>query len=87
MSAIKPGTPRYLTNAEQYVSYIVFEIPCNILCKKMGPGWFIPATSLAFGICSFGTAFVNTYSQVCGVRFLLGKKRLLALTPLQCTDR
>jgi len=55
-----------------YVSYIVFEIPCNVLCKKMGPGWFIPATSLAFGICSLGTAFVNTYSQVCGVRFLLG---------------
>ncbi|KAL1590213.1 hypothetical protein WHR41_01151 [Cladosporium halotolerans] len=55
-----------------YVSYIFFEIPCNILCKKIGPGWFIPATSLAFGICSFGTAFVNTYSQVCGVRFLLG---------------
>jgi len=56
----------------QYVSYIIFEIPCNILCKKMGPGWFIPATSLAFGICSLGTAFVNTYSQVCAVRFLLG---------------
>jgi fucose permease len=56
-----------------YVSYIVFEIPSNILCKKIGPGWFIPATSLAFGICSLGTAFVNTYSQVCGVRFLLGR--------------
>jgi MFS family permease len=55
-----------------YVSYIVFEIPCNILCKKIGPGWFIPATSLAFGICSLGTAFVHTFSQVCAVRFLLG---------------
>jgi hypothetical protein len=43
------------------------------MCKKVGPGWFIPATSLAFGICSLGTAFVHTYSQVCGVRFLLGK--------------
>jgi hypothetical protein len=71
-----------------YVSYIVFEIPANMfvrlkacfqtllifrrLCKKIGPGWFIPATSLAFGICSLGTAFVHTFSQVCGVRFLLG---------------
>jgi MFS family permease len=55
-----------------YVSYIIFEIPCNILCKKIGPGWFIPATSLAFGICSLGTAFVQTFSQVCAVRFLLG---------------
>lgn len=39
---------------------------------RIGPGWFIPATSLAFGICSLGTAFVNTYSQICAVRFLLG---------------
>ncbi|GAB7328843.1 hypothetical protein MBLNU13_g00725t2 [Cladosporium sp. NU13] len=55
-----------------YVSYIIFEIPLNILCKKMGPGWFLPATTLAFGICSLGTAFVHTFSQVCAVRFLLG---------------
>ncbi|KAM0700741.1 hypothetical protein Q7P35_012462 [Cladosporium inversicolor] len=55
-----------------YVSYIIFEIPLNILCKKMGPGWFLPATTLAFGICSLGTAFVHTFSQACAVRFLLG---------------
>jgi MFS family permease len=56
-----------------YVSYIIFEIPLNILCKKIGPGWFLPATTLAFGICSLGTAFVHTFSQVCAVRFLLGR--------------
>ena len=56
-----------------YVSYIIFEIPLNILCKKMGPGWFLPATTLAFGICSLGTAFVHTFSQICAVRFLLGR--------------
>ncbi|KAK3673942.1 hypothetical protein LTR78_006144 [Recurvomyces mirabilis] len=55
-----------------YVSYIIFEIPANMLCKKLGPGWFIPTTSLLFGICSFGTAFVKTRAQACGVRFLLG---------------
>ncbi|KAG7087872.1 hypothetical protein E1B28_013810 [Marasmius oreades] len=55
-----------------YVSYIIFEIPCNILCKKMGPGWFIPTTTLLFGVTSIGTAFVNNLSQAAGVRFLLG---------------
>ncbi len=35
-----------------YVSYIVFEIPSNVMCKWMGPGWFIPLTSRGFGICS-----------------------------------
>lgn len=55
-----------------YISYILFEIPANILCKWMGPGWFIPLTSLGFGISSIGTAFVNTEAQASGVRFVLG---------------
>lgn len=55
-----------------YVSYIVFQIPCVTLCKWVGPGWFIPAITLAFGVCSIGTAFTNDYSTLCGVRFLLG---------------
>lgn len=41
-------------------------------CKWIGPGWFIPGTTLAFGICSIGTAFVTNLSSACGVRFLLG---------------
>lgn len=55
-----------------YVSYILFEIPSNMACKWIGPGWYIPAISLAFGICSIGTAFVTNISAVAGVRFLLG---------------
>lgn len=55
-----------------YISYIIFEIPCSLLNKWIGPGWFIPATTLGFGICSLGTAFVNTLPAACGVRFLLG---------------
>lgn len=55
-----------------YVSYIVCEIPANILCKWMGPGWFIPLASVLFGVASVGTAFVHTVPQAAGVRFLLG---------------
>lgn len=55
-----------------YISYILFEIPSTAMCKWMGPGWFIPATSLGFGICSIFTAIVRTKAQACGVRFLLG---------------
>lgn len=55
-----------------YVSYIVFEIPSNLACKWIGPGWYIPAITLAFGIVSIGTAFVHSLSSVCAVRFLLG---------------
>ncbi|KAK5655075.1 hypothetical protein OQA88_5974 [Cercophora sp. LCS_1] len=55
-----------------YVGYILFEIPAVLLCKYMGPGWFIPLTSIMFGICSISTAFVKTVPQACAVRFLLG---------------
>ncbi|KAI1356063.1 MFS transporter [Xylaria sp. FL0043] len=55
-----------------YISYITFEIPCNLACKWIGPGWFLPAISLGFGISSLGTAFVQTKSAACGVRFVLG---------------
>ena len=55
-----------------YVSYILFEIPANLLCKWMGPGWFLPLSTLLFGIASVCTAFVNTVPQACAVRFMLG---------------
>ena len=55
-----------------YISYIIFEIPGNLLCKWIGPGWFIPMTTLLFGVASLGTAFVHTIHQAAGVRFLLG---------------
>ncbi|KAI0433791.1 MFS transporter [Xylaria sp. FL1042] len=55
-----------------YISYIVFEIPSNLACKWIGPGWFLPTISLGFGISSLGTAFVQTKSAACGVRFILG---------------
>jgi len=55
-----------------YVSYILLEVPAVITCKWMGPGWFLPITSIMFGVCSVATAFVNTVPQACAVRFLLG---------------
>jgi MFS family permease len=55
-----------------YISYIIFEIPSNMACKWIGPGWYIPTISLGFGICSICTAFVNTIQSASGVRFLLG---------------
>ncbi|PGH23534.1 hypothetical protein AJ80_02488 [Polytolypa hystricis UAMH7299] len=55
-----------------YISYIIFEIPSNMACKWIGPGWFIPGTTLVFGIISVCTAFVDDLSAAAGVRFLLG---------------
>lgn len=42
------------------------------MLTSSGPGWFLPATTLGFGIVSVATAFVRTRAQACAVRFLLG---------------
>ena len=55
-----------------YISYILAELPVGILCKAMGPGWFIPLSTVLFGVASLGTAFVTNLPEACGVRFLLG---------------
>ncbi|OJJ36051.1 hypothetical protein ASPWEDRAFT_111974 [Aspergillus wentii DTO 134E9] len=55
-----------------YISYIILEIPSNMACKWMGPGWFLPSIALGFGICSVAMGFVNDIQSASGVRFLLG---------------
>ncbi|KAH7309677.1 major facilitator superfamily domain-containing protein [Stachybotrys elegans] len=55
-----------------YISYILFEIPSNLVCKWMGPGWFLPLTTVLFGAISLATAYVNNFQQAAGVRFALG---------------
>lgn len=55
-----------------YISFILLEIPATIACKAIGPGWFIPATTLGFGVCSVCTGFVHTKQSAAGVRFVLG---------------
>ncbi|KAF4591364.1 MFS transporter [Ophiocordyceps camponoti-floridani] len=55
-----------------YISYILLEIPCSVLCKWTGPGWFLPLTAIMFGVASVGTAFVTSIRQLMAVRFALG---------------
>jgi MFS family permease len=55
-----------------WVSYILFEIPSNMVCKIIGPGWYIPTLTLGFGITSVCMAFTHNISDASGVRFLVG---------------
>lgn len=38
----------------------------------MGPGWFLPLTTLLFGVVTVGTAFCQNKGQMIACRFLLG---------------
>ncbi|KIW33136.1 uncharacterized protein PV07_00007 [Cladophialophora immunda] len=55
-----------------YVGYVVFEMPASFACKFFGPGWFIPATTVGFGVFSLLTGLCTNIGNVSAVRFLLG---------------
>ncbi|KAI1213912.1 MFS general substrate transporter [Annulohypoxylon truncatum] len=55
-----------------FVPYIIFEIPSNILMKKLNPHIYLPACILCFGIIMLGQGFVQSYSGLLATRFFLG---------------
>jgi MFS family permease len=59
-------------NSIFYISYILFEIPAVLLCKRVGPAWFLPLTTILFGLLSVAGGWVQNYSQLAGIRFALG---------------
>ena len=55
-----------------YITYSLCEIPSILLCKYIGPGYFLPLATLGFGIVTIGTAFCNNKAQMIACRVLLG---------------
>lgn len=54
------------------ISYAVCEIPAAVCCKWIGPGYFLPGCTIAFGLASIGTGLVQSRAQLFTVRVLLG---------------
>ncbi|KAJ4990959.1 major facilitator superfamily transporter [Stagonosporopsis vannaccii] len=55
-----------------FVTYIVFELPANMMCKRLGPRLWLSLIILGFGIVTFATAFVTSYPGLLVCRTLLG---------------
>ncbi|KAK6853764.1 hypothetical protein PG995_010576 [Apiospora arundinis] len=55
-----------------FVPYILFEIPSNILMKKLSPHVWLFGCVLVFGVVSIAQGFVRSYSGILATRFLLG---------------
>lgn len=54
------------------VAYGVFEVPSNILLKKLRPSRWIAILMGSWGICTVCLGFCRTFSQVMAVRWILG---------------
>jgi MFS family permease len=55
-----------------FVPYIAFEIPSNILMKKLTPRIWLPICILGFGVAMLGQGFVKNYSGLLATCFFLG---------------
>jgi sugar phosphate permease len=55
-----------------FISYSVFEIPSNILLKKLKPHIWLPLTMTLWGIVMTFMGFVQNYSGLLAARWFLG---------------
>ncbi|GLA37873.1 hypothetical protein AnigIFM63309_004855 [Aspergillus niger] len=54
------------------IAYALFEVPSNYLLKKLKPSRWIGFLMLAWGATTMGLGGSHNFSQVTGIRFLLG---------------
>ncbi|KAF2657498.1 putative allantoate permease [Lophiostoma macrostomum CBS 122681] len=55
-----------------FVPYIIFEIPSNIMMKRLRPHLWLPICIFSFGIIVIAQGFVKNYSGIIATRFFLG---------------
>ena len=55
-----------------YIIYLLVEVPSNIILKRVGPRFYLPALVVGFGFVSMCTAFVHNYDQLLVARAFLG---------------
>ncbi|KAI1085807.1 MFS general substrate transporter [Whalleya microplaca] len=55
-----------------FIPYVVFEIPSNILLKRLSPRVWLPGCMLCFGIASVCQGLSQNYSGLLATRFFLG---------------
>ncbi|KAL4944338.1 hypothetical protein BDV06DRAFT_233504 [Aspergillus oleicola] len=54
------------------VASIVFQLPCTVAVRWVGPRLWFASITFAFGLITLCTAFVQTWRQMIAVRILLG---------------
>ncbi len=55
-----------------YITYIIFEVPSNMILAKVGARRWIARIMVSWGIVAIGMAFIKTAGQLYGMRLLLG---------------
>ncbi|KAH0496054.1 hypothetical protein TgHK011_003437 [Trichoderma gracile] len=55
-----------------YISYILLEVPSNMVIKRFRPSLYLSTLMFCWGIINMCMGFVRSYNSLVGLRFLLG---------------
>ena len=55
-----------------FILYILLEVPCNILLKRMRPSIFIPSIMLGWGIVTIGQGCTQSFAGLVVCRIIIG---------------
>lgn len=55
-----------------FISYLVCEVPANMILTRVRPSVFLPGLGLIWGTFAALMGATNTWRQLAGIRFLLG---------------
>lgn len=55
-----------------FIPYIIFEVPSNLIIKKVAPSTWLSLIMILWGISTIGMGLVNTFEGLVAMRVLLG---------------
>ncbi|KFY40781.1 hypothetical protein V495_05278 [Pseudogymnoascus sp. VKM F-4514 (FW-929)] len=55
-----------------FIPYILFEVPSNILLKKIAPSTWLSSIMFFWGIATMGQGLIKDFGGIVGMRFILG---------------
>jgi MFS family permease len=55
-----------------FIPYILFEVPSNIVLKKVAPSTWLSSIMVLWGICTLGQGLVNNFESLVALRVLVG---------------
>lgn len=55
-----------------FISYVVFEVPANLILVRIGPAIFLPSIMIIWGVLTCCFSAIQNYPQLVAIRFLVG---------------
>lgn len=55
-----------------FISYVLFQPPATIICRKFGPRYFLSTITLLWGAIMIAMGFAPTWTVLAGLRVILG---------------